>query len=205
MNDRKVTLAVLCGLVMGLGSAAFADDGDGASRYGVGTVSVQRGTGAAAIWAMYSTTLGSPLGADLTNGVGGDTTGGAFRFTCRDTHAVCKVSVAAAVLSNKAGEQVYVYPRVLIQKQDYFTAGPQQYCEYGDGSDGAAPKLVLSQKSTATPVYTAMKVNIGGSADCSGPDPTAGDVAVITVGPGYYDVFTTFVFKKPSASSRHDD
>ena len=42
-----------------------------------------------------------------------------------------------------------------------------------------------------------MLINIGGSADCSGPVPTAGDVAVITVGPGYYDVFTTFLFKKP--------
>jgi|GEM_PF-5160204 len=41
-----------------------------------------------------------------------------------------------------------------------------------------------------------MLINIGGSADCSGPVPTAGDVAVIT-GPSYYDVFSTFVFKKP--------
>jgi len=42
-----------------------------------------------------------------------------------------------------------------------------------------------------------MLINIGGSADWPGPVPTAGDVAVVTVVPGYYDVFSTFVFKKP--------
>jgi hypothetical protein len=126
-----------------------------------------------------------------------DTAGGTFRFTCEDTVVVCEVSVAAATLSNSAGETVYVYPRVLMQRQDYSTAGPQNYCEYGDGSTGALPALVPTQTTTATPTYTPMLINIGGSADCSGPVPAAGDVAVITVGPGYYDVFATFVFKKP--------
>lgn len=203
MKNHKVVSAVLLGLTLSMGTAVLADDSgeSGASKgppaYGVGTVSVQRGAGAASIWAMYSTTLGSPLGADLTNAIGGDTASGAFRFTCRDTHAVCKISVAAATLSPKAGVTIYVYPRVLVQKQDYFTAGPQQYCEYGDGSDFAAPKAVPTQKTTSTPSYTAMNINIGGSADCGGPVSTSGDVAVITVGPGYYDVFTTFVFKRP--------
>ena len=159
-----------------------------ASPYGVGTVSVKRGTGAASIWAAYSTQLGSPVA---------DTAGGTFRFTCDDTHGVCEVSVAAATLSTTAGETVYVYPRILMQRQDYFTAGPQNYCEYGDGSVGALPILVPTQITTTTPTYTPMVINIGDSADCSGPVPTAGDVAKITVGPGYYDVFTTFLFKKP--------
>jgi len=152
--------------------------------------------GIASIWAAYSTLLGSPLGADPTS-IGGDTASGTFRFTCRDTHVVCEVSVAAATLSNSAGETVYVYPRVLMQRQDFVTAGPQNYCEYGDGSVAGFPALVPTQTTTATPTYTPMLINIGLSADCSGPVPTAGDVAVITVGPGYYDVFTTFLFKKP--------
>jgi hypothetical protein len=174
---------------------------DAPVAYGVGTVNVKRGpAGAPAIWAAYSTRLGSPLGADLVSpqaAVLGDTASGTFRFTCRDTHVVCEVAVAAATLATVAGQTVYVYPRVLIQKQDYNFGGPQIYCEYGDGSTGAAPTLVPTQVSTSTPVYTPMMINIGGTADCSGPVSTAGDVAVITVGPGYYDVFSTFVFKKP--------
>ncbi|MDP2055611.1 MAG: hypothetical protein Q8L75_18380, partial [Acidobacteriota bacterium] len=144
------------------------------------------------------TRLGSPLGADLTNGIKGDTASGAFRFTCNNTtHVVCEVSVAAATLSDVAGETVYVYPRVLIQKQSYTAGGPQSYCEYGDGSANSIPFLVPTQASTPNPLYTSMLINIGGSADCSGPVTTSGDVSVITVGPGYYDVFATFVFKKP--------
>lgn len=160
-------------------------------------MNVKRGTGLASAWAAYSTRLGSPLGADLTNGIKGDTASGAFRFTCRDTHVVCEVSVAAATLSAAGGETVYVYPRVLLQKQSYTGGGPQSYCEYGDGSTGTLPALVPTQASTPTPVFTSMLLNIGGSADCSGPVATSGDVSVITVGPGYYDVFATFVFKKP--------
>jgi len=171
---------------------------DAPIAYGVGTVNVKRGaTGTAAAWAAYSTRLGSPLGADLSSGVTGDTAGGAFRFTCNNTtHGVCEVSVAAATLSAVAGETVYVYPRVLIQKQSYTAGGPQSYCEYGDGSTNALPALVPTQASTPTPIYTPMLINIGGSADCAGPVSTAGNVSVITVGPGYYDVFATFVFKK---------
>ena len=75
--------------------------------------------------------------------------------------------------------------------------GPQSYCEYGDGSAGSLPALVPTQASTPTPLYSSLFINIGGTADCSGPVATAGDVSVITVGPGYYDVFATFVFKKP--------
>ncbi len=161
---------------------------DGAVDYGVAAVSVQRGAGSPAIWATYSTRLGSPVG---------DTTGGAFRFTCSTANAPCKLSVAAAVLSGTAAT-MYVYPRVLMQRQDYVTAGPQHYCEYGDGtgpSSGSAP--VVTQASTSTPVFTPLAINIGGSADCGGPVPTAGAVNEITVPAGYYDVFSTFTFFTP--------
>ena len=194
---------------MGLPGAAGAPGADAPVAYGVGTVNVKRGANAPSIWAAYSTRLGSPLGLNFTDSaIGGDTTGGAFRFTCNtsptgtnpakpgnDHNSRCELSVAAATLSSVAGETVYVYPRVLIQTQA-LGGGQQTYCEYGDGSVGAAFALVSTQAMTATPVYTPMMVNIGGSADCSGPVSTAGDVNVITVGPGYYDVFTTFVFKK---------
>jgi len=171
---------------------------DAPVAYGVGTVKVKRGAIAVSEWAAYSTRLGSPLGADLTNGNKGDTASGAFRFTCNNTtHVVCEVSVAAATMSDVAGETVYVYPRVLMQKQSFTAGGPQAYCEYGDGSTGTLPALVPTQALTSTPSYTPMQMNIGVTADCSGPVSTAGNVSVITVGPGYYDVFTTFVFKKP--------
>ena len=147
-------------------------------EYGVGAVNVKRGGGTVATWARYSTPLGSPLGADLTNGVGGDTAGGTFRFTCSTTHGVCEVSVAAATLSTTAGATVYVYPRVLIQRQDYNTGGPQTYCEYGDGSTGAIPVAVPTQLTTTAPVYTPMQINIGGSADCSGPVAVSGFISI---------------------------
>jgi hypothetical protein len=38
--------------------------------------------------------------------------------------------------------------------------------------------------------------HIGGSADCNGPDPTAGSVAVITVPVGFYDVWSSFTFRQ---------
>lgn len=186
-----------------------------AGEYGVATVAVKRGTGAASNWAVYSTRLGSPVG---------DTTSGTFRFTCTGANAPCTVAVNAAVLSDVAGTTWGVWPRVLIQRQDNLTAGlptvstsaPQKYCEYGDGAfsvtsfyDGASilasPGFfgeVATQLSTPLPTYTALPINIGGSADCAGvySPPFVASVSVpsISVPAGYYDVFSTFVFfKKP--------
>ena len=150
--------------------------------YGIATVSVTRG-GNTAVWATYSTALGSPVG---------DTTGGTFRFTCSTANAPCTVSVGAAALSATAGT-VPVYPRVLIYRQDYDEGGPSEYCEYGDGSTNTLPLAVATQPSTATPSYTAVPLQIGGSADCGLGGP-AGNVNEIIVPSGYYDVHSTFTF-----------
>lgn len=149
--------------------------------YGVAKVDVARGTGAYSTWATYSTALGSPVG---------DNTGGVFRFTCSTANAPCKVKVSAAILgsSNHA-----VYPRLLLYRQDYAQIGPgpfpEIYCEYADGSTGSAPFPL-----TGNAGYSDVPVNIGGTADCNGPDPTPGNVDQITVPAGYYDVNSTFVF-----------
>lgn len=163
-----------------------------AAEYGVAAVNVQRGAGAAAPWAVYSTRLGSPVG---------DNTGGVFRFTCSTTQAPCRVSVSAAVLS-ATPQVVGVHPRVMIQRQDYVNPGPQTYCEYGDGSIAGPTPLatsapVASQPPSSLPSMTTFTINIGGTADCHGPVPTAGDVSEITVPAGYYDVISTFTFFKP--------
>jgi Collagen triple helix repeat (20 copies) len=154
-----------------------------AAQYGVATVNVKRGAGSASAWATYSTLLGSPVG---------DTTSGSFRFTCSDVNAPCTVAVKAAVLGTPG--TVNVYPRVLIMRQDFNNGGPSSYCEYGDGSTGAAPVPITKQASSASPTYSAMKVNIGGSADCGIPGAPSGDVDQITVPSGYYDVHSSFVF-----------
>ncbi len=160
---------------------------DPAPEFGTAAVLVQRGTGLATPWAVYSTRLGSPVG---------DTTGGAFRFTCSAANAPCRLSVAAAVLSDGPSTNAYVWPRVILQKQP-INGGPQSYCEYGDGVNAPDPfGLVQSQPSTSLPAFTPLTLHIGGSADCGGPVPDAGAVSVITVPAGYYDVFSTFVFKK---------
>ena len=161
------------------------DNNDDNPSYGVATVNVSRGGSAATAWATYSTVLGSPVG---------DTTGGVFRFTCSTANAPCTVAVKAAVLSDASGTTA-IYPRVLIYRQDYNAGGPEVYCEYGDGSTGSLPLAITQQALSSTPAYTAVPLNIGGTADCV-PTVSApgGDVDVITVPSGYYDVHSTFTF-----------
>jgi hypothetical protein len=161
--------------------------GDRGAAYGVATVSVSRGV-VNGVWALYSTRLGSPVG---------DTTGGVFRFTCHAVQAPCKVSVQAADLG---AADYAIYPRVLVYKQGDGDGGgslAENYCEYGDGSSGTAPLPLTHQALSATPTYTAVPVNIGGSADC-GATPVVpignGDVPAIIVPAGYYDVHSTFSF-----------
>ena len=144
-----------------------------AAECGVAAISVNRGAGPA-IWATYSTRIGSPVG---------DSTGGAFRFTCKTAQAPCTVSVGAAYLSNGA-DTLAVWPRLLIQRQDYVNPGAQTYCEYGDGVADPIPfGLVAAQPGTSTPVYSPLTIHIGGSADCGLPGP-AGQVPQITVPAG---------------------
>lgn len=140
--------------------------------YGVAKVKVSRGGAAPTAWATYTTTVGGPEG---------DTTGGVFRFTCNESQAPCKVSVAAY----STADGVKVYPRVDIQKES-LNGGPQEYCEYGDGP--------LS--GTLTGTATDQPINIGGSADCGATGAPSGDVSAIFVPAGYYDVFSTFQFIK---------
>jgi len=167
----------------GDGGGGSGNGNDGTDSYGVASVWVSRGGNPATAWATYSTLLGSPVG---------DNTGGVFRFTCSTANAPCTVALKAAVLSDSA-DPGSVYPRVLIYKQDYNVGGPEVYCEYGDGSTGSAPLALTDQAPSATPTYTAVPINIGGSDDCGLGGP-AGDVNQITVPAGYYDVHSTFVF-----------
>jgi hypothetical protein len=149
--------------------------------YGIAAVLVDRGTGSTP-WATYSTTLGSPAPF-------GDSTGGVFRFTCRDTQAPCRITIAGEV-SGLAGATMY--PRLLIYKQDYFNAGPEVYCEYADGADN---------NGTYAPVgtsFTPVTMGIGGTLDCPGKTqayPANGTATEIDVPAGYYDVNSTFYFK----------
>jgi hypothetical protein len=106
--------------------------------------------------------------------------------------APCAISVTAAVLGFADHA---IYPRVLV-----YNAGdgngqgaPLTTCEYADGSTGAAPLTIAHQPSSASPTYSAVPVNIGGSADCGIVGPP-GDVATIIVPNGYYDVHSTFTF-----------
>ena len=165
---------------------------DADEEYGIAIVRVQRGaTGAETPWAVYSTELGSPMG---------DSTGGTFRFTCRDVDVVCKVSIAAKALSDSSTAPAQVYPRILLHRggSQSSSVEPMFYCEYGDGSGAGADYATITRKPKAdtTPTGEPVPVHIGGSADCNGPDPTAGSVAVITVPVGFYDVWSSFTFRQ---------
>ena len=115
----------------------------------------------------------------------GDTTGGAFRFTCKDTHGTCKVSIQAT-----GPDGTTVDPRVLIYKQDFNAGGPSINCEYGDGA---------TNNGDFEPVGSALTMGIGGSLDCPAGTqvyPTGGTATTIDVPAGYYDVWSTFTFKQ---------
>jgi hypothetical protein len=153
--------------------------------YGVANVLVSRGAAAATTWAQYASALGSP--------VGNNATGGVFRFTCTTAKAPCAISVSAAVLGPADHT---IYPRLLVTRDGDGDGGgvPQTaYCEYADGSTGVAPLTIPHQASSASPTYTDVPMNIGGSADCGIAGP-AGNVATIIVPNGYYDVQSTFTF-----------
>jgi hypothetical protein len=158
----------------------------------VANVFVSRGDAAPAIWATYSAAMGSPIGT---------TTGGEFRFTCKIGLVSCKVSIAAAVLSDTTGS-AHVYARVLIYKQ---TANePEVFCEYADGSNndgGSAEVSKVPMNTSVTSINHPLDMGIGGSVDCgSGQTSSTGIVQDIEVPGGTtdnasYDVTTTFAFK----------
>ena len=110
------------------------------------------------IWAQYATPLGSPVGNNVASGV--------FRFTCATRQAPCTISVTAAVLGSANHS---IYPRLVVTRDGDGDGGGSPalvQCEYADGSTGAAPMTITHQASTPTPTYTAVPMNIGGSADC---------------------------------------
>ena len=139
--------------------------------------------------------MGSPIGT---------TTGGQFRFTCAPSQSPCKVSIAAAVLSNTTGSGL-VYARVLIYRQ--ISGDPDGFCEYADGSDNNGTPATISRvpmSTTATAINTPLNMGIGGSLDCGSDQPYTPSVSEIWVpanpgGPNSgrveYDVFATFDFR----------
>ena len=163
-----------------------------AGEYAVANVFVSRGGAAPKIWATYSAAMGSPIGT---------TAGGEFRFTCSVAQAPCKVSIAAAVLSDTTGSAL-VHARVLIYKE---TADePETFCEYADGANNSSTPAKISRVPMDTSVLSIndpLNMGIGGSLDCgSGQTSSSGIVQDIEVPSGSsdnaeYDVFTTFAFK----------
>src|SRR5262249_9856658 len=148
-------------------------------EYGVANVRVDRGSGAA-VWATYSTTVGSPVG---------DTTGGTFRFTCNANQAPCKVSANAAVLSGSTGA-AHVYPRLLIYSES-LNGGPETYCEYADGADNNGALDAISRvpmNTSPSSISAALNMGIGGTLDCGSTqtNPADGVVQEIWVPAGYY-------------------
>jgi hypothetical protein len=135
--------------------------------------------------------MGSPVGT---------TTGGEFRFTCSVAQAPCKISIAAAVLSDTSGSAL-VYARLVIYKQ--FVDDPEVLCEYADGSDNKGTPATISRVPMSTSVAsinTPLSMGIGGSLDCGSSQPYTPTVQDIWVPSApdysaYYDVFATFAFK----------
>ena len=178
------------------GPPAPAGGGSTAGEYAVANVFVSRGTEAPTIWATYSAAMGSPVGT---------TTGGDFRFTCKLGQQPCKLSIAAAVLSDTTGS-ARVYARVLIYKE--VAGADQAFCEYADGSDndgGSAEVSKVPMDTSVTSINHPLDMGIGSSLDCKSTQdrPSNGVVQDIWVpndptGPGgnaSYDVATTFAFK----------
>lgn len=175
-----------------------------AEEFGVASVWVKRGSGAKSVWAVYSTELGAPA-------LVGDTASGAFRFTCSSSNAPCEVSATASLLSADSAATASVHQRLLITKQDMST-GTFSFCEYADFAenrgtlDAVARQSLDSDPKTAN---TALRLAIGGSADCGAVPaqvltphltPLASflseqnPVDKILVPAGYYNVDASFQF-----------
>ena len=140
---------------------------------------MSRGGAPATSWATYSTALGSPVG---------DTTGGTFRFTCSTAKAPCVIDVTAKV----TGSDHLLQPRLLIYRQGDGTGGgtlDEQYCEYLDGTFPNVTSAGVSVPMSAGSTFDC------GSAETQINAPSADlQVASYVVGPGYYDVHSTFRF-----------
>ncbi len=174
-----------------LGPTGPSGDVSTAGEYAVANVLVSRAAAAPRIWATYSAAMGSPIGT---------TAGGEFRFTCSPDQAPCKVSIAAAVLSDTTGSAL-VHARVLIYKED--PSEPEVFCEYADGSTNSTTPAVISRVPMSTSVLSIdspLNMGIGGSLDCGAGQQYSPTVREIWVpsgpnGNASYDVFTTFGFK----------
>ena len=103
----------------------------------------------------------------------------------------------AAALSDNSGTVTF-WPRLLLT-QDQSVRAPIDFCEYGDGSTGAAPATLTKQPKSASPAYQAVQLNIGGTYDCPGATGTGGDVDRISLPVGHYDVSATFSFTMSGA------
>jgi len=88
-----------------------------------------------------------------------------------------------------------VYPRVDINREDTNDV-PAGNCEYGDGTDNnGSSSPELSHDSTSP---SNIKLGIGGTLDCGSAQtyPTDGIATEIDVPAGFYDIASTFTFKK---------
>jgi hypothetical protein len=150
-----------------------------AAVYGVAKVDIKRGAGNYGTWATASTSVGSPVGDNASN---------TFRMTCSSSNAPCFIKARAYA----TGDNVKVYPRLLIQKSSIDTGAPVGQCEYADGAnnDGATQNLTGDAAD--------LTLGIGGSLDCGSDQvrPADGVVDEIKVPAGYYDIAATFVFTK---------
>jgi hypothetical protein len=139
-------------------------------------------------------TLSSPAGS---------TTGGDFRFTCPQALAPCKVSLGAAVITDRSGD-ADLYPRRLIHKQDGGDA-PMSYCEYADGANNSGALSPIKRVPTLDDANEAMQepltMGIEGSLGCGSTQEYTSTVDEIWVPAGpngasaYYDVSTTVTFR----------
>ena len=167
------------------------------AEFGVANVFVSRGGERPARFATFSVTLGSPAGS---------TTGGAFRFSCSQAQAPCKVSLGAAVISDSSGEAI-LYPRLLIHKQNGDSV-PITFCEYADGANNNLGIDRIRRVPTLSDAIVAMQepldMGIGGSLDCGSTQPyppngTVNEIWVPAASNGtetaFYDVSATLTFR----------
>ena len=158
---------------------------------------MSRGGERPARFATFSATLGSPAGT---------TTGGAFRFSCSQAQAPCKVSLGAAVISDSSGEAI-LYPRLLIHKQNGDSV-PITFCEYADGANNNLGIDRIRRVPTLGDAIVAMQepldMGIGGSLDCGSTQPyppngTVDEIWVPAASNGtetaFYDVSATLTFR----------
>ena len=162
----------------------------GQTEYGVASIVVSKGGGAAIPHAAYSIPLGSPVA---------DTTGGVFRMTCDADEAPCTIAVKAAALSDTdIGGTVRFLPRVLVMKGgtpvDHYCARHVLRVRRRGRRPAGPNESRRNRRWEPSRICEYVSNDIGGSADCGVAGPGGDSLSASLTRKVFHHIHASFAF-----------